>query len=95
MSEPKLFDVPNLQCPSCGLVITFASPLGRHSMTSRKGSITICSKCGAPSVLGDAALEALTKERFDTLDERTKNAIRLACGGVRAMLANGGDAEAN
>ena len=91
----RLFDVPNLICPSCDMVMAFASPLGRHSMTTRKGSVIICSQCGAPSIVGDSALEPLTKARFDTLDEKTQNAIRLACNGVKGMIAEGGNQSGN
>lgn len=91
----RIFDVPNFTCPSCNMVMDFASPLGRHSMTTRKGGVIICSQCSAPSIVGDSVLEPLTKARFDTLDEKTQNAIRLACNGVKGMIAEGGNSAGN
>ena len=75
-----------LVCPNCGTPIEHMGAVTPgHSKTVRKGQITVCANCCAPSIVGDSGLEPITEARFKTLDERTQKALTLTVQGVRQM----------
>lgn len=77
-----------MKCPNCGLDITTVadvSPNGTRTM--HKSKVVICCACSAPSIVGDSGLEQLTKERFDQLDPRTQQAIRVSVEQIRRITA--------
>lgn len=78
----------SLKCPNCGLEITTladVSPNGTGTM--KKGKVVICCGCSGPSICGDSGLEPLTKERFEGLDPRTQQAVRVSVEQIRRITA--------
>lgn len=79
-----------LVCPNCGRPIEHMGAVTPgHSKVVRKGQITVCAACCAPSIVGDSGLEALNESRFKTLDARTQEAVRLTVQAVRQMVGDG------
>src|SRR5580765_5532947 len=78
----------HLVCPNCkGDINTAAGITPEHSQTVHKGGIWVCASCSAPSIMGDFALEPLTKERFDLLDPRTQRALAIVVNKLKEIIA--------
>lgn len=77
-----------LHCPACKAPInTAAGVTPGHSNTIHKSQIIVCSYCAAPGIVGDSGLEPLTKERFEGLDPRTQQAVRVSVEQIRRITA--------
>lgn len=93
MNENTPFSLKDpIKCPNCGLEITTVadvSPNGTRIM--HKGKIVVCAACSGPSICGDSGLEPLTKERFEGLDPRTQQAVRVSVEQIRRITAQSAD----
>ena len=91
MSDPILrpFTLTDkLMCPHCGMDINNAASVTPGSQNKvHKGLIIVCSACGAPSIVGDSSLEALTEVRFKELDPRTQQAIRITANKLKQIAS--------